>query len=475
MRYNADNELVPAVAESYEVSEDGLTWTFHLKDDVVWSNGDPITANDFVYAWNRVLDPELASEYSFQLTTYVVGAEEALAGTGAIEDVGYKAIDDKTLEVQLKTPTPYFAGLSAFYTLYPVHQASVEGNAEWANDPANTPIVSNGPFTITAWDHGTHISLVKNDKYWDAENVKLAGIDFTILEDANTAYTKYQGNEFDVLTNPPTAVVAQSIQGEDPELKMGPKVGTYYFEMNTAKSPFSNVKVRQALSMAIDRKTIVENITMGGQQVAEGMVPPGLLDDTGAEFRTANGNLIKEDVEEAKKLLEEGLAEEGLTVADMNNFVLSYNTDEGHKKIAQAVQEMWRQNLGFEIGLENMEFQILLDKRNAGDYDIARAGWIGDYADPNTMMDLFMTDNPQNDSSYNSEEYDTLMKTAASTNDAKVRMDSMKEAEKILMNDLPIVPVYFYTAPRMEKPYVSGVFNNPLSEPEYTYANLDQQ
>lgn len=473
MRYNDKNELEPGMAESYEVSEDGLTYTFKLRDGIKWSNDDPITAQDFEYSWKRVLDPELASEYSFQLTTYVVGAEEALAGEGSMDDVGIKALDDKTLEVKLKTPTAYFTGLTAFYTLFPVHQASVEGNPEWANDPNTTPIVSNGAFKIAEWNKGSNVLLEKNPNYYDADKVNLDGIDFAMLEDNNTSYSKYQGGEFDLIVSPPSTVVAQGNEQDNPELKVGADVGVYYFEFNTTEKPFNNAKVRQALSMTIDRKTIVENITQGGQLPAEGIVPPGLLDDTGKDFREANGNLITEDVEKAKTLLEEGLKEEGMTVADLNGKVLIYNTDEGHKKVAQAVQEMWKQNLGVEVGLENMEFQVLLDRRKEQDFDIARSGWIGDYADPNTMLDLYMTDNPQNDSKYSNPEFDALLKTAAGTNDQKVRMDSMKEAEKIITQDLPIIPVYFYTQPRLEKPYVTGVYKNPLAYPTLKYADID--
>lgn len=473
MRYNDKGELEPAAAESYEVSEDGLTYTFKLREGLKWSNGDPLTAKDFEFAWKRVCDPQTASEYSYQLTTYVVGAEEALTAGGSLDDIGIKAVDDLTLEVKLKAPTAYFAGLTAFYTLYPVNEKVVTENPEWAKNPSETEFVSNGPFKVVGWEHNSKVVLEKNPNYHDADKVKLDGIEFAILEDANTSYSKYEGGEFDLIVTPPNTVTAKGLQEKNAELKIGDEIGTYYFQLNTQDKPFNNVKVRQALSMAIDRKTIVENITQGGQLPAEGMVPYGLLDDTGKDFREANGNLIKEDKEAAKKLLEEGLAEEGMTIADLNGKVLLYNTDDNHKKIAQAIQEMWKQALGIEIGLENMEFQVLLDRRNEGDYSIARAGWLGDYADPNTMLDLFTSTNPQNDSKYANADFDNFIKAAAASGDQKVRMDSLKEAEKILMDELPIIPVYFYTQPRLEKPYVSGVFKNPLNYPNMIFADID--
>lgn len=473
MRYDENDKLVPGQAETYEVSEDGMTYTFKLRDGLKWSNGDPLTAKDFEYAWKRVIDPELASEYSFQITTYVKGAEEYFNGEGSIDDVGIKALDDKTLEVQLKAPTPYFLDITAFYTLLPVDEKVVSANPDWAKDPQGTEFVSNGPFKITEWNHKENIKLVKNENYHEADKVKLDGLYFDILEDDNTAYQKYEGGEYDVLVQPAPAVTAKAIQGEDPELKMGKDIGTYYYEFNTTKKPFNNAKVREALSLALDRKTIVENISQGGQSPAEGMVPLGLTDDADKDFREANGNLITEDKAKAKELLAEGLKEEGMTADDLKNVTLSYNTEEAHKKIAQAVQEMWKQNLGIEINLENMEFQVLLDNRKAGNFDIARAGWVGDYKDPMTMLDLYMTDNPQNDSKWSNKEYDELLKKAASSPDQKVRMDSMKAAEKILMEEKPIIPIYFYTQARLEKPNVTGVYKPLLAYPRFIYADIE--
>ena len=315
--------------------------------------------------------------------------------------------------------------------------------------------------------------MVKNDNYYEADKVKLDGLQFDILEDDNTAYQKYEGGEYDVLVQPAPAVTAKAVQSKDPELELGKDLGVYYFEFNTTKKPFNNANVRKALSMALDRKTIVENITQGGQPPAEGIVPYGLNDDAGKDFRKANGNLITEDKAKAKELLEKGLKEEGMTMEDFKNCTLSYNTDEAHKKIAQALQEMWKQNLGVELNLENMEFQVLLDNRKAGNFEIARAGWMSDYKDPMSMLDLFMTDNPQNDSRWSNKEFDALLKKAASTGDQKVRMDSMKAAEKIMMEEMPVIPVYFYTQPRLQKPNVTGVYKPLLAYPRFIYADIE--
>ncbi|TFZ41465.1 peptide ABC transporter substrate-binding protein [Soehngenia longivitae] len=473
MKHDSTGQIVPGMAKEYTLSEDDLTYTFTLKDDIKWSNGDPVTAQDFEFAWKRALDPELAADYAYQLY-YIKGAEAYNSGEGTVDDVAVKALDDKTLEVTLESPTAYFLDLCAFYTYYPVNKAVAEANPDWAKDPST--YVSNGPFTLESWEHNAKIKLAKNENYYDKDNIKLDGIDFDIIEDENTAWQKYEGGEYDILVTLPQAVVAQLKAENNPELQIGADVGTYYFNLNNEKKPFNNKKVRQALVYALDRQTIVDKIAQGGQIPATGIVPPGLLDENGEDYRATTGDFIGYDLEKAKTLLAEGLAEEGMTVEDFNaqGFVLLYNTSEAHKKIAQAAQEMWRTNLGIEIGLENVEFQVKLDREKAGDYDISRAGWIGDYSDPMTMLDLFYTDGPFNDAGYSNPEYDRLIDIAKSTADQKIRFDAMREAEAILMEDVPIVPVYFYTQPYAVKPYVTGVYKIPIQYPTITYADINK-
>lgn len=473
MKHDSTGQVIPGMAKEYTLSEDDLTYTFTLRDDIYWSNGDPVTAQDFEFAWKRALDPELAADYAFQLY-YIKGAEAYNSGEGTVDDVAVKALDDKTLEVTLETPTAYFLDLCAFYTYYPVNKSVVEANPDWAKDPST--YVCNGPFMLKTWQHNAKIILAKNENYYDKDSIKLTGIDFDIIEDENTAWQKYEGGEYDILVTLPQAVVAQLKAQNSPELEIGPQVGTYYYNLNNDKKPFNNKKVRQALAYSLDRQTIVEKIAQGGQIAATGVVPPGLLDENGKDFREVNGDLIGYDVEKAKALFAEGLAEEGMTVADFNaqKFVLLYNTSEAHKKIAQAAQEMWRTNLGIEIGLENVEFQVKLDREKAGDYDISRAGWIGDYSDPMTMLDLWYSTGPFNDANYNNPEYDKLIDLAKSTADQPVRFDAMRKAEKILMEDVPIVPVYFYTQPYAVKPYVSGIYKTPLNYPTITYADINR-
>ena len=526
LAYDEEGNLVPGMADMPEVSEDGLHYTFKIKDGMKWSNGDPVTAKDFEFAWLRVLDPETASVYAYQLY-YLKGGEAYnsvekpgvyyvkddagndtkevdhevtytdadLAGLdvdGKSEDekaqavyekwladaraqVGVKAVDDTTLEVTLENPTPYFSDLTAFYTLYPVNQKVVEENPDWATDASTH--VSNGAFKLQTWEHDSKIEVVKNDNWFNADKVKLAGITWDILEDSNTAYQNFDSGKYWIEVDPPQEVVAQKFSEDDPILVIGKQVGTYYYNLNNIpkeneKNPFTNVNIRKAFSLALDRKSLCENITKGGQIPAEGMVPYGLLDDAGKEFRDGNGNLLKYDPEEAKALFEKGLQEEGLTVADVNGKVLLYNTDEAHKKIAQAVQQMWKQTLGVDIQLENVDFNVKLAREKAHDFDISRAGWVGDYSDPMTMMDLFVTGGSFNDSGYSNPKYDELIKAAIQSPDQKVRMDSMKEAEKILMDDMPILPVYFYTQPYFVNENVKGIYKPLLQYPVLTYAEM---
>lgn len=471
MKLDQEGKVVPGMASGYELSDDDLTYTFTIRDDVKWSNGDPVTAEDFEYSWKRALNPDLAADYAFQLY-YIKGGEAYNTGAGSVDEVGVKALDEKTLEVTLAAPTGYFLELTAFYTYFPVSKTVVEGNAEWAKN-AETH-VSNGPFVLTEWVHDASIKIRKNDNYYDASNVKLDGVDFTVIDDANTTWQAYEGGEYDFLVELPQAVTAKMLEEKNPELVIGKMVGTYYYNLNPAVKPFNNVKVRKALNMSLDRETITSKIAQGGQIPAEGVVPFGMLDEDGSEYRDKVGTLVEFNVEEAKKLFEEGLAEENMTVADMKDLVILYNTSEGHKKIAQAVQEMWRVNLGIELALENVDFNVKLDREKAGDYAISRAGWVGDYMDPMTFIDLWWSESSFNDAKYNNPDYDALVLKAKSTADPAVRFPAMREAEMMIMKDMPVVPVYFYTQPYAQKSYVTGVYKPLVNYPKLTYADINK-
>ncbi len=459
-----EGKIVPGSAESWEISEDGLTWTFKLKDGLKWSNGDPLTANDFEYAWKYALKPETAADYAYQLY-YLKGGEAYNSKKGKEEDVGVKATDEHTLVVTLEQPTPYFLDLTSFYTFYPINKKVQEENPKWALD-AKTH-VSNGPFKLTEWKHKESLKIEKNENYYDKDKIKLDAVNFALIEDENTAWQMYQSGELDLAYPLPVDIQGQMVNSDDKEFKMGKELAVYYYNFNTEVKPFNNAKVRKALSMAIERQKITENVAQGGQKPAFGVVPPGIPDASG-DFQENTGNLFKEDVKEAKKLLKEGLAEEGMK--ELPDFSILYNTLDSHKKIAEAVQGMWRDNLGVEVTLENAEFQVKLDREKAGDFEISRAGWVGDYVDPMTFM-LWETDGAYNDAGWSNKEYDNLLKEAKSTMDPKERMDALHKAEKVMIDEMPILPVYFYTKPYMVKSNVTGVFAPINAYPNFIYAD----
>ncbi len=469
-KISSDSKVEMALADKIEKSDDGLTYTITLKDGLKWSDSNPLTAKDFEYSWKRVLDPATASEYAYQLY-YIKGAQAYNEGKGKKEDVAVVAKDDKTLVVTLEKPTAYFESLLAFYTYYPVSEKVATANPNWAKDPAT--FVSNGAFMLKDWQHNAKIVLDKNPNYYDVANVKIDGIDMDILEDSNTAYQKYTSGEYNILLPIPTEVTAQLKAQDSKELVIARSLGTYYYNLNPAIKPLNNKKVRQALSLAIDRKIITDNIAKGGQIPATGFVPQGLLDDKGKDFTEANATAVKTDVEQAKKLFAEGLAEENMKLEDVKLTIL-YNTLESHKAIAQAIQQMWNKELGLNVALENVEFKVKIarEKADPKEFDISRAGWLGDYEDPMTFLDMYVTGGSQNDVSYSNPEYDKLIEEAKSTLDQKVRMDNMKKAEKILLEDAAIIPIYFYTEPYVVKPNVTGIYKALTQYPTLTYAQI---
>ncbi|MFD1777380.1 peptide ABC transporter substrate-binding protein [Fredinandcohnia salidurans] len=467
-----EGEIVAGMAESWEPSEDGLTWTFKLRSDAKWSNGDPVTAHDFEYAWKYALNPETASTYAYQLY-YLEGGEaynsaEDGADLAALEAaVGVKAVDDTTLEVKLAQPTPYFLDLTSFYTYYPINKAVQEANPNWYQEAES--YVSNGAFKLTEWKHKESMKLAKNENYYEKDKINLDEVHFVIIDDENTSWQMYQSGELDLVYPLPQDVIGQLKAENNPEFEIGSDLAVYYYNLNTEKKPFNNAKIRKALSMAVDRETIVEHVAQGGQSPAYSVVPPGIPDVSG-DFQENTGKLFEANIEEAKKLMEEGLAEEGLD--KFPAVTLTYNTSEGHKMIAEAVQEMWRKNLGVEITLENVEFQVKLDREKAGDYEISRAGWVGDYVDPMTFMDLWVTDGPYNDANWSNSEYDKFVNLAKTTMDQEERMKAMHDAEKILMDEMPIIPIYFYTKPFTVKPHVTGIYTPINSYPQFIYADI---
>ncbi|WP_430883815.1 peptide ABC transporter substrate-binding protein [Fusibacter sp. JL216-2] len=428
-----DGQIQPGIAESYTVSDDQLVYTFTIRD-AKWSDGQAITANDFEYSWNRVLDPETASEYAWIF-------DEANVDS-------FKAIDEKTFEVTLKAPTPYFLGLTAFYTFFPVRQEAVEAGADgaWAVDPAKS--IVNGPFMLEDYRNGDRLVLVKNPNYWRADQVKLDRIEGLMIVDQATALTGYESGQIHVIDDMPSAEIPRLL-AEDPTFMIMPQDGVYYYALNTQVEPMDDAKVRRALMLAIDRTAIVETVTKGGQIPATTMVSQASRDANGNVFAIEAGDYgIPVDgsgVEEAKALLAEAGYPDGEGFPELE---IMYNTSEGHKAIAEAIQEMWKQNLNINVTLTNQEWAVFQDTRKQGNFQIARSGWIGDYSDPMTYLGMFVTGSPNNYSRWENSEYDTLLEEAK-TQEPQQRFETLYKAHDLVMEGSAYMPIYYYTDPIM--------------------------
>lgn len=464
-RFGEGDKPVAGVAESWDVSTDGLTYTFHLRDNVKWSDGKPVTAKDFEYAWKRGMNPETAAEYA-NYYYYIKNAEAYNTGKGTAEDVGVKATDDKTLVVTLENITPYFLQLTAFPTYAPVRQDIVEANKEaWATK-AET-YISNGPFKLTEWRPKDKIILEKNENYWNASAIKLDRIEFSMIEEATSRLAAYKSGQLDYIETPPAAEVPALL--ESGEAVALPYLGTYYFSINmtdkaasvdpAAAKALSDVRVRKALTLAIDREAISKNVLKAGQVPAGAFVPPGVPATAGGDFSTVEYFNPKGNVEEAKKLLAEAGYPDG---KGFPTITFLYNTGQQHQDVAQAVQDMWRKNLGINIELANQEWKVFQVTRTNKDYMIARDGWIGDYMDPMTFLELFTSVSGNNNPGYSNPQFDAKITAAKKETDAAKRDQLMRDAEAILMNDMPIIPIYYYVNVAMIKDYVKGTRKSQL-------------
>jgi len=463
----------PGIAESWEITDGDTTVTFKLRDSK-WSDGSKLTAHDFEYSWKRAMDPETASEYAWIWKyTNIVGAYDATKGEESLEDVGIEALDDYTLQVKLTHPTEYFVSLMAFYHFMPVKQKSVEAGPDgsWARDPKLA--ISNGPFKLTDYTIGEGLRMKKNRNYWKADEVKLSAIEVAFIEDHTTAYTAYQAGEFDFLSEVPPSEIPKLV-AENPEFYIFPLLGTYYYNFNLELDKWKDEKVRRALTLAIDREKITE-IQGKGSVPAVGFVPVGFIDNEGRDFaETAAGSgRIPADgsgVEEAKRLLAEAGYPNG---EDFPKFTIMYNTSEGHKQVAEMVQEMWKTNLGIETNLENQEWAVFQDTRKEGDYEVARGGWLTDFMDPMGMLAIFEQENAYNDPNYSNSNFDMLLSEANKTTGAE-HFEALYAAEEILMDDLPIIPVYHYTEIYLSSPPVKNWTRSVLSALDFSSAYLER-
>lgn len=449
-------EPEPGVAESWTVSEDGLVYTFKLRQNAKWSNGDPVTAEDFAFAWQRMLSPGLAAEYAYMLH-YLKNGKPFNEGTLTdFSQVGVKVLDPYTLEVTLEHPVPAFLTMHSHQAWYPVQKSTIEkfGGATTRNTPWTRAgnHVGNGAFRLEEWSPGEVLRVVRNEHYWDTQHVRLDEIRMYPIEVLQTEERSFRSGELDWTAEVPLHRVTV-YQQEQPELlTIHPYLGAYYYRINTTRPPFNDVRVRKAFSLALDRDEIVNNVVKAGETAAYSMVPPGAM---GYEARAKAGY----NVEQAKALLAEAGYPNGQGLPPVE---LLYNTSESHKTIAEAVQRMWKQTLGADVQLVNQEFKVYLATMESLDYGLARSGWIADIVDPINFLETFLSGSGNNRTGYASPAYDALITKAYHETNIPARNAILQDAEALLLEDLPLIPVYFYTRKYLKRPEVKGYIPNVL-------------
>lgn len=468
-----EGKLAPGQAETWETSEDGLTWTFHLRDGLKWSDGSALTANDFVYSWRRVCDPMVAAPYAETVLGMVEGFEDAIGGN--LEALGVEATDDSTLVVHLSQPCSYFGSLAAFATLSPVQQATIDANSDsWA--VAADTYICNGPFYISEWVPGSYIMCTKNPNYWNADAIKLDGIKFNLIEDPNASYSAYQTGEVLFVKDVPTEEIP-SLTGNE-EFHVEPIIGTYYVSLNTQREPFNDPKVRKALSLAIDREYVANTLMQGTYSPASNFMGPGWIDTDGSQFiDNANGGQPYIDttnheanLEEAKQLLADAGYPDG---AGFPSITYSTNDAGYHKVVAEYLQQAWAE-IGVELQVDIVEWASFTPMRRNGDYDASRNGWVGDYSDPSNMLDLLYSSNGNNDGKFNNADYDAAMDISRTTLDAKERSEALHKAEDILMDEAACIPVAYYNDFWLQSTKITNMWHSAYGYWYFMYADITE-
>ena len=448
---NTQGHPVPGVAESWD-NKDFKVWTFHLRKNAKWSNGEPVTAQDFVYSWQRLADPKTASPYASYLQYgHLLNVDDIISGKKKPSELGVKAIDDHTLEVMLSEPVPYFFKLLIHPSMSPVYKPAIEKAGDQWTQPQNW--VGNGAFKLESHVINERIVLVRNPQYWDNEHTVLDKVTFLPIPSEVSDVNRYFSDNGSDMTynNMPIELFKKLQRDNGKELHVDPYLCTYYYEINNQKAPFTDPRVRAALKLGIDRDIIVNKVLAQGQVPAYSYTPPAtdgieLLPPDWFKWSQEKRN------EEAKKLL----AEAGYTADKPLTFNLLYNTSDLHKKLAIAASSIWKKNLGVNVKLENQEWKTYLDTRHQGNFDVARAAWCADYNEPTSFLNTMLSDSSNNTSHYKSDAFDKALHAALGAADDKARAADYQQAEQILDKDSAIVPVYYYVNARLVKPWVGG-------------------
>ena len=463
---DADGRLVPGVATHYAASDGNTTYSFTLRRDARWSNGDPVTAHDFVYAWRRAVDPATASPYGWYLElTQMANAKEILAGKKPPASLGVRAADDRTLVVKLNRPLPYFPAMTTYATLFPVHRATIEAHGKQWTAPGN--MVSNGAYMLKEVVLNEFHSRVKNPIYWGADKVIVEKVTGLVINDVNQALTRYRAGELDHLEPLPPGQYPRLKKELPDEARSVPRLCSYYYAINhteSANAALRDVRVRRALSMAIDREVIVDRLLKGGQWPAYNFTHLKTAGFRMPDIAYARLSQRQRDAEARRLFAESGVRD--LTLK------LIYNTSENHKQIATVIGQMWKQKLGVRTTLANFEWKTYLNIRKRREFDVARSAWCGDYNEASTFLDLLTTSHGANDGRYSSEKVDALMRRSKTANDPA---GIYVEVETILAEDMAIIPIYHYANTFLLKSDIKGwpydnVENNWYSKNLYRVA-----
>ena len=453
-----NGDIRPGVAESWE-HDDARVWRFNLRKDAKWSNGDPVTAHDFVYSWKRLVNPETASPYASYLQyAHIINVDEIVSGTADPETLGVKALDDHTFEVTLSEPIPYLDKLVGHTSVVPVHQATVEKYGNQWTQPKT--FVSNGAYKLKTWVVNERIVLERNDQYWDNDASVIDEVTFLAISSEVTDVNRYRSGEVDMTNNAiPTDLFPRLKRDIPDEVKVSPSLCTYYYEVNNERAPFDDPRVRTAVKLAMDRDIIADKVMGQGQTAAYGFTPPSTVDMEAIQPEWFSQWTQKERNAKAIELLEEA----GFNKRNPLTFTLLYNTSESHKKVAIAAASILKQNAGINVKLENQEWKTFLDSRHQGTYEVARAGWCADYNEPSSFLNIMLSTSSNNTSHYKSDAFDAAMRNSVTAESEADRVKAYQEAERVMDEESAIVPIYYYVTPRLVKPYVGGYsVNNPL-------------
>ncbi|MBK8858362.1 MAG: peptide ABC transporter substrate-binding protein [Opitutaceae bacterium] len=461
---------VPGLAETWDISPDGLVYTFHLRPGLQWSNGDPITAGGIVESFKRILQPSLAAEYAYLVYNFVAGAKDFYEGRlQDFSQVGFKAPDDRTFQVILNHPTPYLLKIMAsHYSWWPV---PVQVIAKFGPlDRKRLPwtragnLVGSGPFILQEWEPNHQITVVRNPRYWDAKTVKLDAIHFLPIEDISTDERMFRTGQVHMTYELPNSKIDAYRRENPAALKLDPYLGVYFYRCNTARPPLNDKRVRQALALAIDRESIVKNITRGDQQPAYAVSYPGTAGYTPRARLTGT-------IADARRLLAEAGYPDGKGCPTIE---LCYNTSENHRAIAEAIQQMWRKELGVNVELRNEEWKVFLDMQRTGNYMMQRAGWIADYVDPHVFLEIWETGGGNNNTSWSNTGYDRLLHAALAAKSESERYEIYQQMDAILVDELPVIPIYYYTKVAALSPKVKGYYPTLLDNHPYKHVYLEE-